>query len=440
MNTRMKKPFVSRNLFASMVLLAFTATPALAQLRLTITSGVTDPIPIAVVPFARPVPTDGGVDVAAIVQKDLESSGRFKGMARADMITTPTSAAEVDAAAWKQMRNDYVVVGKVGTAANGQVRIDAELINVLTGQRVFGPNVTTSTANLRNGAHRLADALYEKIIGMRGAFATRIAYVSVDGKPPNQRYELYVADADGANRQRVMSSPLPLMSPAWSPDGDYLAYVSFERRVSTVFVQHLRTGKKVAVSARAGINGSPTYSPDGKKLALTLSGSNGNLDVYVLDLGTQQLQRLTDDAGIDTEPSFAPDGSIYFTSDRSGNPQVYRAVPGSNERPRRITFTGSYNARPRVSPDGKQLAVLTLAEGSYRIAVQDLANGNLSVLSKGRQEESPSFAPNGAMLIFAGRERGQGVLQTISVDGLTSARLDADAGEVREPVWGPFLP
>jgi TolB protein len=436
MNQRMKK-------LATCLVLATLglAAPAFAQLRLTITSGVTDPIPIAVVPFARAVPADGGLDVAQVIDRDLTSSGRFKPMAREDMVNKPTSAGEVDPAAWKQMRNDYVVVGKVSALADGQVRIDAELVNVLTGQRVFGPSATAQPANLRNAAHRIADALYEKIIGVRGAFATRIAYVSVDGKPPSQRYELFVADSDGANRKRVMSSPLPIMSPSWSPDGEWLAYVSFERRVSTVFVQHLRSARKIAVSARAGINGSPAYSPDGKKLALTLSGSNGNLDVYLLDLGTQQVTRLTDDQSIDTEAVFAPDGgSIYFTSDRSGSPQVYKLTLGSTERPRRVTFTGSYNARPRVSPDGRQLALLTLAEGSYRIAVQDLANGTVTVLSKGRQEESPSFAPNGAMLIFAGRERGQGVLQTVSVDGQIAARLDADAGEVREPVWGPFLP
>lgn len=435
MNPRMKK------LSAILLLLAFAASPAFAQLRLTITSGVTDPIPVAVVPFARAVPADGGLDVAQVIQRDLESSGRFKGMARTDMVFLPTTAADVDAAGWKQQRVDYVAVGRVSALADGQVRIDAELINVLTGQRVFGPNVTTQPTNLRNAAHRIADALYEKIIGVRGAFATRIAYVSVDGKPPTQRYELYVADADGANRVRILASPLPIMSPAWSPDGEWLAYVSFERRVSAIFVQHRRSGKKTMVSARAGINAAPSYSPDGKKLALTLSGSNGNLDVYLLELATGQLTRLTDDPGIDTEAVFTPDGSaIYFTSDRSGNPQIYRLTPGSSERPKRVTFTGAYNARPRVSPDGKQLAVLTLDDGAYRIGVQDLTNGTLTVLSKGRQEESPSFAPNGAMLIFAGRERGQGVLQTVSVDGQISARLDADAGEVREPVWGPFLP
>jgi TolB protein len=338
------------------------------------------------------------------------------------------------------MRNDYVVVGRVTATADGQVRIDADLVNVLNGQVVFKPSSTAPASNLRGAAHRISDALYEKITGVRGAFSTRIAYVSVDGKPPTQRYELYVADADGANRKKVMSSPLPIMSPSWSPDGEWLAYVSFERHVSTVFVQQLKTAKKIAVSARAGINGAPSYSPDGKKLALTLSGSNGNLDIYLLDLATQQLDRLTTDQGIDTEASFAPDGkTVYFTSDRSGNPQIYRLTLGSNEQ-RRVTFQGAYNARPRVSPDGKQLALLTQVEGSYRIAIQDLASGNITVLSKGRQEESPSFAPNGAMLIFAGKQGAQGVLQTVSVDGQIAARLDADAGEVREPVWGPFLP
>ncbi|HUQ09455.1 MAG TPA: Tol-Pal system beta propeller repeat protein TolB [Steroidobacteraceae bacterium] len=427
------------SLMISLAALAGTL-PAQAQLRLTISSGVTDPIPIAVVPFARAVPADGGVDVASIIQKDLESTGRFKGMDRRDMINTPTTFAAVDAASWKQMRNDYVVVGRVTSLPDGRVKVEADLVNALTGVHMDSPNSTAQPDNLRMAAHRVADALHQKMLGVPGAFATKIAYISVDGRPPNQKYELYVADSDGASRKRIGSSNLPLMSPAWSPNGEWLAYVSFERRTSAVFVQEVRTGRKILVSARAGINGAPTYSRDGKKLALTLSGSNGNLDLYLLDLGSQQLTRLTDDPGIDTEASFDDKGNVYFTSDRSGSPQIYRLTPGSADRPKRVTFTGSYNARPRISPDGKQLAMLTLADGAYRIAIQDLASNNLTVLSKGRQEESPSFAPNGAMLIFAGRERGQGVLQTVSTDGLTTGRLDADAGEVREPIWGPYLP
>jgi len=423
-----------------LILTLGVASPVFAQLRLTITQGVTDPIPIAVVPFARAVPADGGMDVAAIVQRDLESSGRFKGMPRTDMLTTPTTAAEIDIAGWKQQRNDYVVVGRLTALANGDIAVDVELVNILTGMRIMGQKWTVKSTNLRNGAHRVADAVYEKIIGVRGAFATRIAYVSVDGKPPNQKYQLIVADADGENAQAILSRDRPLMSPAWSPDGAMLAYVSFENRVSSVYVQNIHTTQRSRVSARAGINGAPSWSPDGKKLALTLSGSNGNLDIYLLDLTSQQLTRLTDDPGIDTEANFAPDGSaIYFTSDRPGSPQIYRLGLGANDRPKRVTFTGSYNARPRVSPDGKQLAVLTLDNGAYRIGLQDLASGTMTVLSKGRQDESPSFAPNGAMVILAGRDRGQGILQTVSIDGQTSFKLNADAGEVREPVWGPYL-
>ena len=426
----------------SMIALAL-ASPAFAQLQLTITSGVTDPIPIAVVQFGATAPLSGGLDVAAVVQRDLESSGRFKGMARTDMLSKPTTSAEVmaDVAGWKQMRVNYVAVGRLASLASGEATIDVELVNVLTAQTILSQKWTVQPANLRNGAHRVADSIYQKIIGVRGAFATRIAYVSVDGKAPALRYQLIVADADGENPRMILQSDRPLMSPAWSTDGKWLAYVSFERRVSAVYVQEVSSGKRSMVSARAGINGAPAWSPDGRKLAVTLSGNNGNLDIYLLDLASQALTRITDDPGIDTEASFTPDGgAIYFTSDRSGSPQVYRQGLGAGERPKRITFTGTYNARPRVSPDGKQLAVLTLDNGAYRIAVQDLSNGTLQVLSKGRQDESPSFAPNGAMVILAGRERGQGVLQTISIDGQTSFRLNADAGEVREPVWGPFLP
>ncbi|HPF27368.1 MAG TPA: Tol-Pal system beta propeller repeat protein TolB [Steroidobacteraceae bacterium] len=413
------------------------ATTSQAQLKIEITSGVTDPIPIAVVQFARGAGTDG-LDVAAVVQADLERSGRFKPMARADMLTQPIRSADIDLAAWRQQRNDFVVVGRV-TEVGGQSVVEAELVNVLNGQRLFAERFATPSRNMRAVAHRLSDAIYEKILGVRGAFATRIAYVSVDGRPPAQRYQLLVADADGENARVILESKQPLMSPTWSADGEWLAYVSFERRVSAIYVQQVRTGKRSMVSSRAGVNGSPAWSPDGKTLAVTLSGTSGNLDVYLLDLATQSLRRVTTDPAIDTEAVFSPDGKeLLFTSDRSGNPQVYRLAIGAQDRPKRVTFSGGYNSRPRVSPDGKLLAMTTLDAGAYRVAVQDLASGTLRVLSRGRQDESPSFAPNGASLIYAGRERGQGVLANVSVDGATSQRLKADAGEVREPVWGPF--
>jgi TolB protein len=278
------------------------------------------------------------------------------------------------------------------------------------------------------------------MLGVRGAFATRIAYVSVDGKPPAQRYQLIVADADGENARVVLESRQPLMSPTWSADGEWLAYVSFEGRVSGVYVQRVRTGERRRVSARLGINGAPAFSPDGRRLALTLSGSGGNLDIYTLDLASQALTRITDDPAIDTEPEWSRDGTaLYFTSDRAGGPQIYRLQLASGERPRRVSFGSSYNARARLSPDGRQLAMVTQEGGAYRIALQNLETGAVTVLTKGRGDESPSFAPNGAVLMYAGRERGQDILATVSADGLATQRLKSDRGEVRDPAWGPFL-
>jgi len=415
--------------------------PARAQLRIEITSGVTDPIPIAVVPFSRAVPADGGLDVADVVQRDLAGSGRFRSMARAQMTATPTRTQDVALADWRAAGNDYVVVGRVTALADGQLAVDFELVNALTGQQLANQRFTGTPSALRNAAHRVSDAVYEKILGVRGAFATRIAYVSVDGSPPSQRFQLIVADADGENPHMVLESRFPLMSPAWSADGQWLAYVSFEGRHSAVYVQRVRTGERSKVSARAGINGSPSFSPDGRRLALTLGGTAGNPDIYVLDLSSQGLTRITDDPAIDTEAVWSADGqSLYFTSDRAGGPQIYRIGVRAGDKPKRITFGGSYNARPRLSPDGTHLAMVTLDGGNYRIAVQDLTNNAVRVLSKGRQDESPSFAPNGAMLIYSGSDAGRGMLATVSVDGLTGQRLKSDQGQVREPVWGPFTP
>jgi TolB protein len=351
----------------------------------------------------------------------------------------PTRAGDVDAAGWRAIRTDYVVVGRVTTGSNATVVLHFELVNVLTGQVQLNESVTVPQAAVRNGAHRVADRIFEKLTGVRGAFATRIAYISVDGQPPNQNYQLLVADADGENPRIAMQSRQPIMSPAWSADGEWLAYVSFENRVAAIFVQQVRTGERRQVSARVGVNGAPAWSPDGKRLALTLSGSTGNLDIYVLDLASQNLTRITDDPAIDTEAAWSPDGqTLYFTSDRGGAPQIYAAAAQAGARPRRITFGASYAARPRVSPDGKQLALITQEGGAFRVGVMDLASSQLTTLSRGTLDESPGFAPNGAVLIFAGRERGQGVLATVSVDGQVSLRLKSDQGEVREPVWGPF--
>ncbi len=411
-----------------------------AQLRVEITSGVTDPISIAVVPFEASRPL--GVDLSAIVAANLRSNGRFAPLPLALMPQRPTEAAAVDAAAWRAQRVDYVVVARVRESAEAVASVDYALVNVLTGQTLLAERLSgvSSTSGLRYLAHRLSDRVYERVLGTRGAFATRIAYVAVDGQPPNQRYQLVVADADGEGARVVLESRQPLMSPAWSPDGEWLAYVSFEGRVSAIYVQRVRTGERRRVSARAGINGAPAFSPDGGRLALTLSGSGGNLDIYTLDLATQMLTRITDDPAIDTEPEWSRDGAaLFFTSDRAGGPQIYRLQLAAGERPRRVSFGSGYNARPRLSPDGRQLAMVTLEGGAYRIAVQNLETGAVTLLSRGRFDESPSFAPNGAVLMYAGRERGQGVLATVSSDGLTTQRLKAERGEVRDPAWGPFL-
>ena len=425
---------------AAALMLLLLCPLAHAALEIEVTSGVRDPVPIAIVPFGHGA-AELPVDVADVIQHDLEGSGRFKGLPREHMPATPTRAEEVATAAWKGVGSDYVVVGRVSALEGGGFAVDFDLINTLTGSRLAGQRFTGSASALRNAAHRTSDVIYQKILGVRGAFATRIAYVAVDGEPPAQTYRLLVADADGANQQRILEYRYPIMSPAWSPDGQWLAYVSFESKHSAVYVQLVRTGERRLVSARAGVNGAPVWSPDGKRLALTLGASSGNLDIYVLDLTTQALTKITDDPAIDTEPEWAPDGhSLYFTSDRAGSPQIYQIGVQPGARPKRITFGASYCARPRISPDGTLLGMVTLDKGNYRIAVQELASGTMRTLSHGRLDESPSFAPNGATLIYSERDGGHGELATVSTDGLTGLRLKASEGEIREPAWGPFIP
>ena len=395
---------------------ALASPRVVAQLQVDITSGVTAPIPIAIEDF-----TDDPQTTATVIRQNLARSGRFSVGVRT--------------------ASDYLVIGRTSIGADGRITFNYELTNLLTGQRLLVERISAAPTAWRNAAHRISDRIHQTIIGARSAFATRIAYVSVEGAPPAQRYQLIVADADGENSRVILQSRLPLMSPVWSPDGESLAYVSFETRAAAIYVQKVRTAERRRVSGRAGINNAPAWSPDGRRLALTLSSAGGNLDVHVLDLASGELLRVTDHPAIDTEPVWSPDGTqLYFTSDRAGGPQIYRAAPEVGARPQRITFTGAYNARPRISPDGRQLAHVTREGSAYRIAVQDLGNGTVRVLSKGRQDESPGFSPDGGTLIFAARERAQGVLATVSVDGLILQRLQSARGDVREPAWGPFLP
>ncbi|HXP66505.1 MAG TPA: Tol-Pal system beta propeller repeat protein TolB [Steroidobacteraceae bacterium] len=424
----------------ALLVLILAAPWAHAEFVVEVTKGQTEAIPIAVVPFASPELIATSFDVAQLVSDDLARSGRFRTMDRKDMIEQPHTGANIAFDDWRRLNNDYIVVGNMAADGPDHFNITYELYNVLTRQRLLNFQVSANRPGLRLASHQIADAVFEKILGIRGAFSTRIAYISVLGHLPNKTYQLIVADADGENPRVVMQSREPLMSPSWSPDGASLAYVSFEDRLPTVYVQTLKTGERRKVSEQAGVNQAPAWSPDGRKLALVLSTRDGNLDVYVKDLATQQLSRITDDPGIDTEPQWSKDGqSLYFTSDRAGGPQIYKVGIRPGDKPRRLTFQGSYNARPRLSPDESQMAFVTQEDGGYRIATMDLrGRGDVQVLTKGRFDVSPSYAPNGAVLIYATRDKGRGVLALVSADGRVQQRLVSSDGELQEPAWAPF--
>jgi len=422
------------------IALGLTSLATRAAFVVEVTRGQTEAIPIAVVPFSSAEAAAASFDVAQLVSDDLARSGRFNAMDRKDMIDQPHTGANIAFDDWRRLNNDYIVVGSVQAAGADHFTITYELYNVLTKQRLLGYQITSNRPGLRLASHQVADMVFEKILGIRGAFSTRIAYISVTGHLPTKNFQLIVADADGENPRVVMQSNEPLMSPAWSPDGQSLAYVSFEDRLPSVYVQTLKSGERRKVSAHAGVNQAPAWSPDGKKLALTLSTRDGNLDIYVMDLATQGLTRITDDPGIDTEPQWSKDSqSLYFTSDRAGGPQIYKVGVNPGDKPRRLTFQGSYNARPRLSPDESQLAFVTQEDGAYRIATMDLrGRGDVQVLTKGHFDVSPSYAPNGAVIIYASRDHGQGILALVSADGRVQQRVVSSEGELQEPTWGPF--
>jgi TolB protein len=354
------------------------------------------------------------------------------------MLQKPTTGLDVDFEDWSILGVEAVVIGKVTQTGANAYSLQFQLFDVFKREQLVGYRMPASRGTMRRVAHRAADMIYEKLTGIPGVFGTKVAYVTAQGAMDNRLYTLVVSDTDGENEVTIMESTDPIMSPAWSPDSRRLAYVSFENNVSTIFVQTLRTGNRIKASSRPGINGAPAFSPDGRKLVLTLGGVDGNLDIHVLNLADRKLTRLTTNRAIDTEGTWAPDGqTIYFTSDRSGGPQVYR-VGINGGTPERVTFEGSYNARPRLSPNGDRLALVHLDRGNYRIAVLDLESNDLLILSAGNQDESPSFAPNSDSLIYATRQGRNGVLEMVSADGLIRQRLAATQGDVREPVWSPF--
>ena len=354
------------------------------------------------------------------------------------MLQKPTVGADVDFDDWSILNVEAVVVGRVTQTGANAYEVQFQLFDPFQRRQLKGYRMAASRGTMRRVAHRLADMIYEELTGIKGVFATKVTYVTADRQGSETTYRLVVADYDGQNESVIMESTDPIMSPAWSPDSRRIAYVSFEGNRSSVFVQTLRSGNRQRVSSRPGINGAPAFSPDGRKLVLTQGGVDGNLDIYVLDITSRQTRRLTTHRAIDTEGSWSPDGRyIYFTSDRSGGPQIYR-VAATGGSPERVTFEGGYNARPRLSPDGSKLAMVTNDRGNFRIAVMNLKSKDFLVVSTGSQDESPSFAPNSDTLIYATRRRGNGVLETVTADGLIRERLTSGGTDVREPVWSPF--
>jgi TolB protein len=419
---------------------AWCAAVAEAQLNITITEGSDRAVPIAVVPFGWQGSGPPAFDIAGVVSADLGSSGRFAPLAERDMVARPTQASQVNFDQWRVLDADYLVIGTLTEDTTDNFTATFQLFDVLRGETLTGFRLQTARADLRKAAHRISDMIFQELTGIPGVFSTQIAYISEERRPDNTKlFRLIVSDADGENAQRVAESNQPLMSPSWSPDARRLAYVSFENGNSAVYVQTLRTGVRQQVSGRTGVNSSPSFSPDGRMLALTLSRDAGNLDIHTLDLSTQVLRQLTTDAAIDTEATWSADGrSIYFMSDRGGGPQVYRVGTEPGGRAERVSYEGTYNARPRLSPDGKWIAVVYGQSNTYRIGVIDSANGEFQILTNGRLDESPSFAPNGAQIIYATREAGRGVLASVSTDGRIKTQIASVAGDVREPVWGPF--
>lgn len=419
--------------------LLIAAGAARADLVIRITQGVSKPSPIAVVPFAWKGPGQAPVNVAKVVADDLARSGLFAPLPVSKMLAQPTTSADIHFDNWKAVNVSDLVIGSI-TPSGATADVRFHLFNVYTGQQLLGYVLPGKTDNLRFTAHLVSDMIYKQLTGTPGAFATQIAYIEHVDSGKNKRWELVVADADGANAQVIVKSPGLLMSPSWSPDGKRIAYVEFDGQQSHIYVQNVVTGKRKSVLARQGINSAPAFSPDGKTLAVVLSSSPGNADIYLLDLATGKLRRLTTSPAIDTEPAWMPNGkAIVFTSDRGGSPQIYeKSLDGGQAR--RLSWDGSYNARPAVSPDGKSIALVHRENGILRIGLLDPASGNLRLLTNGPLDRSPSFAPNGALILYDALDKGQHVLETVSVDSKVREELSGPAGGLSQPTWGPFPP
>jgi len=443
----------SKLLRVTILSLFILSNSARADIEIVITDGMDDARPVAVLPFSwKGFDPKAGHDVAAVIAADLRRSGRFNPTARHELLQNVDRYEDVNVNLWKEKGIEAVVVGRITQVPDGRLKVAYELVDVfrqtqeirngklykVNRNKLDSYSVFIDPKSLRFHAHRIADRIYEKLTGERGAFATRIAYVTVD-RSNAKPFRLMVADSDGYAPQQVFASSQSIMSPAWSPDAQKLAYVSFENGRSEVFVKEIyKPIKAKKVAAFKGINSAPAFSPDGRRLALALS-RDGNPEIYVLDLVTQRFSRITTHYGIDTEPNWSPDGqSITFTSDRGGRPQIYRTNL-FGDKPVRLTYEGNYNASSSLTPDGKTMVLINRTNGVFHVAVQDMETGAMQTITETRLDESPSLAPNGSMVIYATVYRGRQVLSIVSTDGRFKARLPSKKGEVKAPVWSPYL-
>lgn len=427
-----------KNILA-IALLWMVAFGVQAQLTIEITKGVDNPTKIAVVPIGwngvRPLTED----VSAIIAADLTRSGQFAPIPRQNMLSFPSRAEDVFYRDWRLLGTEYLLIGRI-EQRDGRYYAYYDLFDVIGQRKLIGlGQVDGNSMQLRNLAHHISDKVYEKITGIRGAFSTQVLYVEAfQRKGTPDKFRLMVADADGARPRLLLESGEPLLSPSWSPDGQKITYVSFETSRPAIFMQDLATGRREQLTNFTGLNGAPSWSPDGKTLALVLS-KDGNPEIYTLNLQTRKFTRITNHYAIDTEPSWTADGKgIVFTSNRGGKPQIYQ-VTLAGGRVERLTFEGDYNARGRISLDGSTLVMVHRRGGVYHIASQDLKTGTLRILTETNLDESPTIAPNGAMLLYATRFKGKGILAAVSLDAGTKYRLPSKQGDVREPAWSPFF-
>ena len=417
------------------------SSSASALLSMELTQGVAGAVPIAIVPFANS--EQSPQNISQVVADDLQNSGRFKVYGKNQIKEIPLDAGSVSSEYFRKLGTDNVVVGKVAALGGGNYRVSFELLDLYHGKGaenvVMKKSYNVTTKELRTVSHHISDLIYQHITGVRGIFSTRIAYVVIQKAANGQkRYILEVSDQDGYNPRPMLNSPEPVMSPSWSPDGNRVAYVSFENRHAGIYTQNVLSGSRTLISEFPGINGAPAWSPDGRKLALVLSKS-GAPNIYIMDINSHQLTQLTNDFYINTEPSWSPDGrSLLFSSNRSGGPQVYQ-LKLNTKAVTRLTFDGDYNARPAFTPDGNHVSLIHKVSGIYKIGMLDLDSGTMRVLTNAAGDtSSPSVAPNGSMILYDTLYGGRNMLGMVSSDGRVQLVLPARNGDAQDPAWSPF--